>query len=202
MNQLYLFLFIVFLNPCESVCQVSSYKLVQDMGRGLNLGNVLSAPIEGNWAPVVYEQYFIDVKNEGFSNVRIPVDFYGNRTSGSTDNFSTSAGTESNYNGSISDFTVDQNYLDRLQTIVDWSMGQSLYTVIDFHGAQLKSEFLTTFNSNEPNYTSPSSSKRASDLMKFKSIWTTIAVIIIVFSSFISSTLNSKYGSFTTSKIR
>ena len=175
MNQLYLFLFIIFLNPCESVCQVSSYQLVQDMGRGLNLGNVLSAPIEGNWAPVVYEQYFIDVKNEGFSNVRIPVDFYGNRTSGSTNNFSTSAGTESNYNGSISDFTVDQNYLDRLQTIVDWSMGQSLYTVIDFHGAQLKSEFLTTFNSNEPNYTSPSSSKRAADLMKFKSIWTTIA---------------------------
>ena len=134
MNKLYLFLFIIFLNPCESVCQVSSYQLVQDMGRGLNLGNVLSAPIEGNWAPVVYEQYFIDVKNEGFSNVRIPVDFYGNRTSGSTNNFSTSAGTESNYNGSISDFTVDQNYLDRLQTIVDWSMGQSLYTVIDFHG--------------------------------------------------------------------
>ena len=129
----------------------------------------------GNWAPVVYEQYFIDVKNEGFSNVRIPVDFYGNRTSGSTNNFSTSAGSESNYNGSISDFTVDQNYLDRLQTIVDWSIGQNLYTVIDFHGAQLKSEFLTTFNSNETNYTSPSSSKRAADLMKFKSIWTTIA---------------------------
>ena len=62
------------------VAQVSSYQVVQDMGRGVNLGNTLSAPVEGNWAPIVYEQYFADVKNEGFSNVRIPVDFYGNRT--------------------------------------------------------------------------------------------------------------------------
>jgi len=183
MNPLYIFFFIIFLVPSESLSQVSSYQLVQDMGRGLNLGNVLSAPVEGNWAPVVYEQYFIDVKNEGFSNVRIPVDFYGSRTTGSTAGFSTNAGTAGSYSGSISDFTVSQTYLNRLQTIVDWSISQELYTIIDFHGAQLKSEFLTTFNSNEPNYTSPSSSKRAADLMKFKSIWTAIANQFINYSN-------------------
>ena len=157
------------------VAQVSSYQVVQDMGRGVNLGNTLSAPVEGNWAPIVYEQYFADVKNEGFSNVRIPVDFYGNRTTGSTASFSILSGTASNYNGTISDFMVSQTYLDRLQTVVDWSISQGLYTVIDFHGAQLKSEFLTTFEISEPNYSSPSSEKRAADLMKFKSIWTAIA---------------------------
>ena len=168
-------LYFTFFISIEMVAQVSSYQIVQDMGRGVNLGNTLSAPVEGNWAPIVYEQYFADVKNEGFSNVRIPVDFYGNRTTGSTASYSISSGTASNYNGTISDFIVSQTYLDRLQTVVDWSISQGLYTVIDFHGAQLKSEFLTTFEISEPNHSDPTSEKRAADLMKFKSIWTAIA---------------------------
>ena len=175
MKQRFFLLYFTFFISIEMVAQVSSYQVVQDMGRGVNLGNTLSAPVEGNWAPIVYEQYFADVKNEGFSNVRIPVDFYGNRTTGSTASFSILSGTASNYNGTISDFMVSQTYLDRLQTVVDWSISQGLYTVIDFHGAQLKSEFLTTFEISEPNYSSPSSEKRAADLMKFKSIWTAIA---------------------------
>ena len=44
------------------------------MNRGINLGNVLSASIEGNWSGEATEQYFIDVSNAGFKNVRIPID--------------------------------------------------------------------------------------------------------------------------------
>ena len=170
-----LFFYITFFISLKLIAQVSPYQIVQDMGRGLNLGNTLSAPVEGNWASIVYEQFFIDVKNEGFSNVRIPVDFYGDRTSGSTESFSINSGTASDYSGSISDFTVSSTYLNRLKTVIDWSINQGLYTVLDFHGAELKSEFLTTFNSSEPNHCEPSSAKRAADLMKFKSIWTAIA---------------------------
>jgi endoglucanase len=75
MKQRFFLLYFTFFISIEMVAQVSSYQVVQDMGRGVNLGNTLSAPVEGNWAPIVYEQYFADVKNEGFSNVRIPVDF-------------------------------------------------------------------------------------------------------------------------------
>ena len=57
--------------------QSSPFEIVEQMGRGINLGNVLSAPTEGNWAFSVYEEYFDQVKDEGFSNVRIPVDFFG-----------------------------------------------------------------------------------------------------------------------------
>ena len=63
--------------------QQTPQQLVTKMGRGLNLGNVLSAPVEGNWAGAATEQYFIDVANAGFTNVRIPMDFFGTRTSGS-----------------------------------------------------------------------------------------------------------------------
>ena len=155
--------------------QMSSWEVVEAMGRGINLGNTLSAPIEGNWAPEVYEQYFVDLANEGFSNVRIPSDFFGSRTSGSTSNWSRLENTSDQYTGSIDDFTVSTTYLNRVQTIVDWSLNQGLYTIIDFHGAELKSEFLETFSDSNESYTSPTSAKRAADLMKFKSIWIQIA---------------------------
>ena len=157
------------------IAQATPYEIVQNMGRGINLGNTLSAPDEGSWAPIVHESFFEDVKNEGFSNVRIPVDFYGDRTTGSTASFSTASGTSSSYGGSISDFTVDTDYLTRLETVIDWSINQGLYTVLDFHGAELKSEFIHTFDIEASEYSAPTSAKRSADLMKFKSIWTTIA---------------------------
>ena len=155
--------------------QTSNWDIVQDMGRGINMGNTLSAPVEGNWAPSVHEQYFIDVAEAGFNNVRIPVDFFGSRTDGQTVQWSSAANTASQYDGGIDDFTVSSLYLDRVEDVINWSLNQGLYTVLDFHGAELKSEFLQTFNNSNSNYTHPSSSKRAADLMKFKSIWTQIA---------------------------
>ena len=155
--------------------QTDPYTMVERMGRGINLGNTFSAPEEGNWAPVVYEQYFIDVKNAGFTNVRIPMDFYGDRTSGTTTQYSIDANTSDDYNGTIDDYVVDQNYLNRIEEIVNWSLNQGLITIIDFHGAQLKSDFLYTFSDSNTQYTSPSSAKRAADLDKFKSIWTQIS---------------------------
>ena len=48
------------------IAQATPYEIVQNMGRGINLGNTLSAPDEGSWAPIVHESFFEDVKNEGF----------------------------------------------------------------------------------------------------------------------------------------
>ena len=154
--------------------QTDPYTMVERMGRGINLGNTFSAPEEGNWAPVVYEQYFIDVKQAGFTNVRIPMDFYGNRTEGSTSNYSSEEGTSSQYMGDTSDYVVNELYLNRIEEVVNWSLNQDLVTIIDFHGTQLKSEFIYTF-SNSNSQTDPTSAKRAADLDKFKSIWTQIS---------------------------
>lgn len=40
---------------------------------GINLGNVLEAPLEGQWAPVAQEYYFDDYLAAGFDYVRVPV---------------------------------------------------------------------------------------------------------------------------------
>ena len=71
-----LLIFLTFIS-LNVLAQSTSFEIVEEMGRGINLGNVLSAPTEGNWAFSVYEEYFDQVKDEGFSNVRIPVDFFG-----------------------------------------------------------------------------------------------------------------------------
>ena len=165
----------VSLMPFVLFAQISSYEMVKQMGRGLNLGNVLSAPIEGNWSPEVREPYFIDVAAAGFTNVRIPMDFFGARTTGDTSGYSSAAGTAGNYTGTADDYIVSSTYLDRIEQVIEWSLNQGLVTIIDFHGSNLKSEFIYTFDSGETEYTDPTSAKRAADNQKFRAIWAQIA---------------------------
>ena len=153
--------------------QQTPQQLVEKMGRGINLGNVLSAPVEGNWSGAVTEKYFIDVAQAGFKNVRIPMDFFGTRTSGDTSQYSANANTT--FTGSRADFIVDPLYFDRLEQVIGWGLAQNLIIVLDFHGATLKSEFIYTFDDLEDEYTYPTSAKRAADLAKFYSIWEQIA---------------------------
>ena len=155
--------------------QTSPSDMVAQMGRGINLGNVLSAPIEGNWAAVVEQQYFIDVSEAGFTNVRIPIDFFGARTTGDTSGYSSVAGTAGNYTGTADDYIVSSIYLDRIEQVVEWSLNQGLVTIIDFHGSNLKSEFIYTFDSQETAYTQPTSEKRVADTQKFLAIWAQVA---------------------------
>ena len=165
----------VSLVPFVLFAQTSPSDMVAQMGRGINLGNVFSAPVEGNWAAVVEQQYFIDISEAGFTNVRIPIDFFGARTTGDTSGYSSMAGTAGNYTGLFTDYIVSHNYLDRIQEVVEWSLNQGLVTTIDFHGSNLKSEFIYTFDSEETAYTHPTSEKRVADNEKFLAIWTQIA---------------------------
>ena len=83
--------------------QLQPYDMVEKMGRGINLGNVFSASVVGNWSPIVEEQYFTDLATAGFTNVRIPIDFFGDRTTGTTSSYSAAAGTSGNYYGTSAD---------------------------------------------------------------------------------------------------
>ena len=162
------------------------------------MGNVLSAPTEGNWAHAVYEDYFVQLSEAGFTNVRIPVDFYSGgflnadyslngsqRSSINIDDcdnnscFSSNVNTASNYNGSLEDYQVNEEYLDRVQQIVDWAIAHDIIVILDFHGNNLKQQFIYTFQNELINgvnyYTSPSSAKRLADINRFKALWRDIA---------------------------
>src|SRR5574342_296855 len=43
------------------------------LGRGMNLGNALEAPNEGDWGVTLKSEYFELIKNAGFNSVRLPI---------------------------------------------------------------------------------------------------------------------------------
>jgi endoglucanase len=72
-------------------------------GRGVNLGNALEAPKEGDWGVVLKEEYFRKIKEAGFDSVRIPI-----RWSAHADE--------------SAPYQIDPKFFDR----VDWAIGQAL----------------------------------------------------------------------------
>ncbi|MBJ6368516.1 cellulase family glycosylhydrolase [Snuella sedimenti] len=172
------FMTFIVLNFQYAMSQVTPEQMVAKMGRGINLGNVLSAPVEGNWAPALDLTYIQDVAAAGFTTIRIPMDFFGDRTTGDTSIYSKTVGTSASYTGTMSDYVVNSTYLDRVEEVINWGLNEGLVVVLDFHGKILKEEFLYTFSSKDKwaaYYTEPTSAKRIADNEKFRAIWTQIA---------------------------
>ncbi len=118
--------------------QVDPWEMVARMGRGINLGNTLEAKNEGNWAAPAQEFYFHDYKDAGFTCVRIPVRW-------------------DKHTQVDSPYTVDADWMARVEQIVDWSLDRGLVTIINAHHDDWLYE---NFPQNLP---------------RFKSIWRQIA---------------------------
>jgi endoglucanase len=73
------------------------------LARGVNLGNALEAPNEGEWGVVLEERYFQLIKEAGFTAVRIPVRW-------------------SAHASNKEPFAIDPTFMER----VDWAVGQAL----------------------------------------------------------------------------
>jgi endoglucanase len=70
---------IIFASVCRAADESSAakgpdpFKMNQLLGRGINLGNALDAPSEGEWGVVLKEEYFQIIKDAGFNSIRLPV---------------------------------------------------------------------------------------------------------------------------------
>jgi endoglucanase len=73
------------------------------LGRGVNLGNALEAPNEGEWGMTLQEEFFPLIKEAGFDHVRIPIRW-------------------SAHAGQIPPYTIDPVFFER----VDWAVNQAL----------------------------------------------------------------------------
>ena len=82
--------------------------------RGVNMGNMLEAPNEGEWGLTVQEEYFDLISDAGFDFVRLPV------------RWNAHAGTEWPY-------TVDPAFFARIDEVVGWAMERGLVIIVDFH---------------------------------------------------------------------
>jgi endoglucanase len=87
------------------------------LGRGINLGNMLEAPMEGAWGFSVQQAFFPIIKGKGFDTVRIPANFAAHAASSEP-------------------YTVDPIFMSRVATVLDWAFQQNLNVMLDFHGYQ------------------------------------------------------------------
>lgn len=163
---LYIIIFCWFALPVKSQ-PPTPQEMVLQMKRGINLGNTLSAPYEGNWASPVKESYFISVSNAGFTNVRIPIRFDKHTTALDDVDYTDNQG---NYNGSSSDYTVESEYLDRIEEVVGWALKYQLIPVIDVHGDKW---FWESYDPDREEYKTGADLKAAED--RFKAIWMAIS---------------------------
>lgn len=91
------------------------------MGAGWNLGNQLDASINGvpgetAWGnPIINKSLIKSLKNEGFKTIRIPVTYLSKI-------------------GNAPDYTIDSNWLSRVQEVVDYAYSEGLYIIINIHG--------------------------------------------------------------------
>lgn len=93
---------------------MSPAQAIADMGVGINLGNTLDAPTEGEWALAAEEYYIQAFKDAGFGHVRVPI-------------------TWGNHIQAEAPYTIDVDFLDRVEQIVDWVLDRDLYVIINVH---------------------------------------------------------------------
>ncbi|WP_152051895.1 glycoside hydrolase family 5 protein [Tautonia marina] len=84
------------------------------LGRGINLGNALEAPQEGDWGIILEESYFEAIQRAGFDSVRIPIRW-------------------SNHAARTAPYTIDPAFFDRVDWAIHQAVSRGLQTVINFH---------------------------------------------------------------------
>ena len=97
---------------CTAVSQ-NTCKVARELGRGINLGNMLEAPQEGEWGVRVDPEY-VRIVTGSFSNVRVPVRW-------------------SNHAALTADATLDEAFARRVDEVVDALLAKGVYVVLDLH---------------------------------------------------------------------
>jgi endoglucanase len=94
--------------------QLEEAVLKSGMRRGINIGNALEAPREGEWGVYIRDEYFRIIKEAGFDTVRIPIKW--------------SAHAEIN-----PPYRIDGDFFKRVDWVVNKSLEQNLITIINIH---------------------------------------------------------------------
>jgi endoglucanase len=82
--------------------------------KGINLGNRLDAPNEGDWGGTIQAEDFPFIAQRGFDHVRIPIRFSGHALA-------------------TPPYTIDAAFFDRVDTVLDQAVAARLAVVVDMH---------------------------------------------------------------------
>ena len=82
--------------------------------KGINLGNRLEAPNEGDWGGKVLASDFPFIAKRGFDHVRIPIRFSGHAQSSAP-------------------YTIDASFFTRIDAVLDQALTANLAVIVDMH---------------------------------------------------------------------
>jgi endoglucanase len=90
------------------------YEINENLGAGVNLGNALEAPNEGDWGMVIREKYIQKIADAGFESVRVPIRWNA-------------------HTGTNTPFTIDQSFIERVDQVLDWVLERDMLAIINIH---------------------------------------------------------------------
>jgi len=94
---------------------ITSHELIKEIKTGWNLGNTFDAPSETAWHnPHTTYTMLYAVKEAGFDSIRLPVSW-------------------ENHTGSAPDYTIKEEYLDRIEQIVQYVLALDMYCILNTH---------------------------------------------------------------------
>jgi endoglucanase len=96
--------------------EVDRYAFDQNarLGRGVNLGNALEAPVEGEWGVTLEEGYFDLIQAAGFNSVRVPIRWNAHA-------------------GESAPYPIDEAFFERVDWVVEQASRRNLAVVLNIH---------------------------------------------------------------------
>ncbi|SFB93761.1 glycoside hydrolase family 5 protein [Butyrivibrio sp. YAB3001] len=109
----------------DEMRDISAADLVAEMTAGWNLGNTLDATgsndlsSETSWGnPKITKELIDTVCEKGFDSIRLPI-------------------TWGNHVGSAPDYTIDPEWMDRVEEVVNYALDDGMYVLIDTHHEEM-----------------------------------------------------------------
>jgi len=105
---------LIYITPLVKPKPLDAFGYNKLLGRGINLGNALEAPVEGAWGIRLEEEFFAIIAEAGFDSVRIPI------------RWSAHALKEPPY-------TIDDEFFARVDWAIDQATENGLAAIINMH---------------------------------------------------------------------
>ena len=103
-----------FTSCCQSPVVNDPFEQNRCLGRGINFGNALEAPKEGEWGVTLKEEYFQAIKDAGFDSIRVPIRW-------------------SAHANEAAPYTIDPAFFERIDWVVEQALSRDLLVVINIH---------------------------------------------------------------------
>jgi endoglucanase len=100
--------------PAAQAPKADVFAVNKSLGRGMNFGNALEAPREGDWGLKLEAEYFKAIKDAGFATVRVPV------------KWSAHAAKDTPY-------AIDADFFKRIDWVLDQAEANKLNVVLNCH---------------------------------------------------------------------